>query len=114
MSGRAKYYSDRPPRREPTPITELLGLVVEQAGVTFGSGLARLKEGWKAIGGETWEDTVPMMIRDGLLIIQVPNGARASLLRFEASALQDRIDARFGPGFVKGIRLRVARPQNGR
>jgi hypothetical protein len=114
MSGRAKYYSDRPPRREPTPITELLGLVVEQAGVTFGTGLARLKEGWEAIAGEAWADTRPMMIRDGLLVVEVPNGARASLLRFESDTLRERIHERFGPGFVTGIRLRVARPGNGR
>lgn len=115
MSGRAKYYSDRPPPREPTPITEVLGAIIESAGGgSFGTGLARLKEDWAAISGETWAGTVPVTIRDGLLIVEVPNGSRASLLRFEADALQARIEAGLGPGLVTGIRLRVARPANPR
>ena len=55
-----------------------------------------------------------MTIREGTLVVEVPNGARASLLRFESDALRARIEARFGAGFVSGIQLRVARPPNRR
>ena len=114
MSGRAKYLPDRPAPRDPTPITELLGGIVEAAAGSSGTRLARLKVSWQAVAGESWVGTEPMTIRGGTLVVEVPNGARASLLRFESDALRDRIEARFGPGFVTGIQLRVARPANRR
>lgn len=114
MSGRAKYFSAEPPRREPTPITDVLGVVMEHASVSYGSNLVRLREGWRALAGATWAGTTPVAIRDEMVIVEVPDGARASVLRFEADALLRTIQEEYGPGFARGVRLRVARPSTRR
>ena len=110
---RANYLSSDDGRREPTEITDLLGPILERVGTGAGMKVARLIEEWRQVGGDLWgERSVPIGIRSGTLLVEVPSGAEASLLKFDVSALIDRIDARFGTGLVKGVRFRVVLPRN--
>lgn len=114
MTGRAKYYRQGPARREPAPITDVLGTVMEQASARYGSRLARLRGSWSTLAGDVWAGTTPVAVKDEVVVVEVPDGGRASLLRFQADALLRAIQEAFGEGFASGIRLRVARPEKGR
>jgi predicted nucleic acid-binding Zn ribbon protein len=114
MSGRAKYYRQGPARREPAPITDVLGTLMEQASARYGSSLVRLRGSWSTLAGEDWADTTPVAVQDDVVVVEVPDGGRASLLRFQADALLRAIQEAFGVGFASGIRLRVTRPHKGR
>lgn len=110
MNERAKYLAEGAPSRDPAPITDVLGVVMENASARYGASLVRLRARWTGLAGATWSGTTPVAIHDGVVLVEVADGARASLLRFETDALLDAIEAEFGEGFARGIRLRVARP----
>ena len=109
MTERAKYLAEGTPQRDPAPITEVLGVVMERASARFGVTLGRVKEGWDDIAGAAWAGTMPVAIRDDVLVVEVPDGSRASVLRFEVDALLKRLERAFGPGVATGVRLRVSR-----
>jgi predicted nucleic acid-binding Zn ribbon protein len=46
-------------------------------------------------------------VREQTLLVEVPEGADASLLRYDSADLLRRISARFGPDLVRSVRFRV-------
>ena len=105
---RANYYSDNPQRPEPKPIDDLIGTIVEQAGASADLGIARLVSSWDSIVSERWsERSRPIGVRDQTLLVEVPDGADASLLRYDSADLMRRISQRFGPDLVRAVRFRV-------
>jgi hypothetical protein len=110
---RANYLSSDDGRREPTEITDLLGAILERVGTGAGMKAARLIEEWPRVGGDLWSGrSLPIGIRSGTLLVEVPTGAEASLLKFDIPALIGRIEERFGAGLVTGVRFRVSSPRN--
>jgi len=106
---RANYLSYDGGRREPTEITDLLGPILERVGTGAGMKAARLIEEWPQVGGDLWNSrSIPIGIRSGILLVEVPTGAEASLLKFDIPALIGRIAGRFGADLVTGVRFRVA------
>ena len=110
MNERAKYLAEGQPQGDPTPITDVLGTVMERASAQLGSNLMRVREQWDGVAGTVWAGTTPVAIRDGVLVVEVPDGSRASVLRFEVDALLARLEADVGRGVATEVRLRVARP----
>lgn len=105
---RAKYYSSEPERRQPERIDELLGAIVEEAGVSPDLGVSRLVASWDEIVSERWRGrSRPIGVREQTLLVEVPEGADASLLRYDSPELLRRISARFGPDLVRSVRFRV-------
>ena len=105
---RAKYYSDKPEKPDPTPIDDLLGEIVERAGASPDLGVAKLVASWDDVVSERWrERSRPIGVRDQTLLVEVPEGADASLLRFDSADLMRRISQRFGPNLVRAVKFRV-------
>ncbi len=111
---RANYYRSGPPRRNPEPIDGLLGSIVEQAGASPDLSISRLVTSWDDIVSERWRGrSRPIGVREQVLLVEVPEGADASLLRYDAADLRRRISARFGPDLVRSVRFRVAGDDRG-
>jgi len=105
---RANYYSSEPKREEPEKIDDLLGSIIEQAGASADLGVARLVASWDDVVAERWlERSRPIGVRDQTLLVEVPDGADASLLRYDTADLMRRISSRFGPDLVRAVRFRV-------
>jgi len=105
---RANYYSNKPERPDPTPIDDLLGTIVERAGASPDLGVARLVSSWDSIVSERWRERArPIGVRDQTLLVEVPEGADASLLRYDSADLMRRISQRFGPDLVRSVKFRV-------
>lgn len=105
---RANYYSPTPRRPDPTPIDDLIGRIVERAGASPDLGAAKLVASWDDIVSERWrERSRPIGVRKQTLLVEVPEGADASLLRYDAADLMRRISQRFGPDLVREVRFRV-------
>ena len=105
---RANYYSDKPSRPDPSPIDDLLGTIVERAGASPDLGVAKLVSSWDDVVSERWRERArPIGVKDQTLLVEVPEGADASLLRYDSADLIRRISGRFGPDLVRAVRFRV-------
>lgn len=105
---RANYYQPDPPRRDPEEIDDLLGAIVEKAGAGRDLGISSLVASWDDIVSERWKGrSRPIGVREQTLLVEVPDGSAASLLRYESGDLLRRISDRFGPDLVRTVRFRV-------
>jgi hypothetical protein len=105
---RANYYSDKSQRPDPKPIDDLIGTIVEQAGASPDLGIARLVSSWDDVVSERWRGrSRPVGVRKQTLLVEVPEGADASLLRYDSADLVRRISQRFGPDLVRAVKFRV-------
>ncbi|MEN8233401.1 MAG: DUF721 domain-containing protein [Actinomycetota bacterium] len=105
---RAKYYSPGPERREPEPIDDLLGAIIESAGASKDLGIAGLVASWEEIVPDRWRGrSRPIGVREQVLLVEVPTGSDASLLRYETANLVRTITEHFGADLVRSVRFRV-------
>jgi predicted nucleic acid-binding Zn ribbon protein len=105
---RANYYRGKPKRPDPKPIDDLIGTIIEQAGASPDLGVARLVSSWDTVVSDRWRGrSRPIGVREQTLLIEVPEGADASLLRYDSADLMRRISQRFGPDLVKAVKFRV-------
>jgi predicted nucleic acid-binding Zn ribbon protein len=105
---RANYYRSGPQRKDPAVIDDLLGSIVEQAGASRDLGISDLVATWDEVVSERWQGrSRPIGVREQTLLIEVPDGSAASLLRYDVAELLRRISDRYGPDLVRDIRFRV-------
>jgi len=74
--------------------------------------LGRLVDEWETLAGEQFAAmTLPAGFSDGELLIEVADGAAASIMKYRAGALLDRLRESLGEGIVDSIRIRVGNPK---
>lgn len=105
---RAKYLNTDGDR-QPKEISDIIGTIIEQASVDVDIRQGDLVSRWGEIVPRDWLLGTPVGVREHTLLVTVPDGATASLLRYQTKAALDAIEARFGQGFVRNIRLSVER-----
>ena len=107
MTG-ANYYRHEPEQRDPEVIDDLIGSIVHQAGASADLSSSKLVASWDSIVPERWLGrSKPIGVREQALLVEVPKGADASLLRYDTADLIRRISSRFGPDLVLTVRFRV-------
>ncbi|MGI9584988.1 MAG: DUF721 domain-containing protein [Acidimicrobiia bacterium] len=108
---RAKYVNyDK--RRQPEEISSVIGSVIENATVDVDVRQGELVAEWSTFVPEDWTRGTPIGVRDGTLLVTVPDGASASLLRYQERALLEAIQERFGSDVCTRIRLKVVPTKN--
>lgn len=96
-------------RSEPVPLSDMLDSLLAQLGAARAPDLSRLLAGWEDLAGEPWASRArPIKLAGGELVVEVSDGATASLLKYQALDLIDRCAAEFGPGVVSSVAIRVA------
>jgi hypothetical protein len=90
-------------------IGDIVDGILARVGTGGALELARLVEDWSGVAGPAWTAARPVRLRDGELLVEVDNGAAASLLRFQVPDLLRDLDAGLGEGVVDSVVLRVAR-----
>ena len=103
---RAKYVSYGK-RREPEEISKVIGSVIENATVDVDVRQGELVAEWSSFVPSDWALGTPVGVRDGTLLVTVPDGARASRLRYQEKALLSAIAERFGADVCTRVRLKV-------
>ncbi len=106
---RAKYLRYDDGRREPSEISEVIGSIIENATVAVDLRHTELVEQWSEIVPGDWVLGTPIGVRDGTLLVTVPDGATATLLRYQERSLTQALEARFGPDLVASVRVSVDR-----
>jgi predicted nucleic acid-binding Zn ribbon protein len=105
---RAKYLSTGK-QRQPTEISEVLGRVIESAAVGVDVRQAEMIDQWASFVPGDWGAGRPVGVRDGVLLVVVPDGSTASLLRYQMEVLLTSISRRYGDDLVATIRLQIER-----
>lgn len=105
---RAKYLGDGE-RRQPEEISRVIGSIIERSQVDVDIRQGDLVAEWADVAPGDWARATPVGVRDGTLLVTVPDGALASLLRYQHQPLLDAITASHGSGLVRGVRVRVER-----
>ncbi len=91
------------------PLSGVLDAVIAGLGGDAG-GLVRIREAWAEIAGEHWSTrTRPVAVTDGTLVVEVPDGATASLARYETGRFVSGVRAIVPGAAVQAVRVRVAR-----
>jgi hypothetical protein len=108
---RAKYLS-HDDRSDPQEISDLLGRVIEQASVPVDIRQGELVAAWADVAPGEWTLGTPVGVRDGTLLVTVPDGATASLLRYQIEPLLAAVEQHYGPGLVASVKVRVARDRS--
>ena len=98
-------------RRQPEEISSVLGSIIEHTSVEVDVRHGDLVGEWTDFAPGDWHLGTPVGVRDRTLLVTVPDGATASLLRYQTGTLVTAIGDRYGAGLVTGVRLRVARAE---
>ncbi len=105
---RAKYLGEGN-RREPEEISSVLGTILERTStdvdVRHGDLIAR----WASVAPGDWALGTPVGVRDGVLLVTVPDGATASRLGFQHRALLEAVEQSHGADLIHAVRVRVER-----
>ena len=97
------------------PVGDHVDELLRRIGIPSAPSLSRLVEEWPELAGEPWGSVShPVGFTGGALVIAVADGAHASLLRYHAAALVERLGDRLGAGVVESVRIRVESPKKGR
>lgn len=90
-----------------------LEAVLRRLGLPAPGVLDRLMDDWPEVAGEPWaERAVPVGLQKGELVIEVADGATASLLKYQVAALLERLEKGLGARLVETVRLRVRSSKN--
>jgi predicted nucleic acid-binding Zn ribbon protein len=105
---RANYYTGEGKKTQPEEIDDVLGSIIAKAGASADLGVSRLVASWDDVVSERWRGcSRPIGVKERTLLVEVPTGADASILRYDTADLLRRISARFGPDLVRAVRFRV-------
>ncbi len=97
------------------PLSEGLDALLRKLGVPSPHDGARLIDEWRELAGEPWASRArPVGITRGELLLEVPDGASATLLQYQTRALIDRLAERLGTQLVRDVRIRVENPKKKR
>ena len=98
-------------RRQPEEISSVLGSIIEHTSVEVDVRHGDVVGEWGDFAPGDWHLGTPVGVRDRTLLVTVPDGATASLLRYQTGPLMTIIGERYGAGLVTGVRLQVARAE---
>ncbi|MEN8041199.1 MAG: DUF721 domain-containing protein [Actinomycetota bacterium] len=96
-------------RREPQEISDVLGTVIEKAAGQIDVRQGDLIRRWTEIVPGDWAEVAsPIGVKDQTLLVEVPNGTAASLLKYQVTNLVKSISDEFGDDLVTAVKLRVS------
>ena len=100
---------DPPPPADPVPVGDLVDSVLGRISTGGPAAVLRLRANWRdVVGAATADRSAPLALEDGSLLVEVADGATASLLRFEtARIVRKAADVCAEP--VSAVRFRVRR-----
>ncbi len=105
---KAKYYSPKGPK-DPEEISNLLASVIEKAAVGVDMRHSQLVSEWDSVAPPDWvQFGTPVGVKSGTLLVQVPDGSTASLLKYQIEDLKTVLAQRFGDDLITGVRIKVA------
>ena len=91
----------------PSRIDKLLDRVLADIGLARPVDVAFLVENWEEIAGKPWAGrSRPVRLRDGELTVEAFDATAASLLRYQAPGLVERLAAALGHGLVDSVVVR--------
>ena len=86
--------------------------LLRRLGIPSPADAARLFEDWQALAGEPWASRAqPIGVTDGELLVEVADGASATLLQYQTTGLIDRLHSGLGAPLVRSVRVRVKSPK---
>ncbi len=101
-------------RHDLEPIGKDLDALLERMGMPASLDLAELVEEWGRVAGEPFAGVAePVGLKDGELVVQVKDGAAASLLKYRVGPLLDRLRSHFGEESIDRVRIRVRNRKKG-
>lgn len=103
---RAKYLGSGE-GKQPEEISAIIAAVIEGATVDVDLRHGELVETWRSWAPGDWAFGEPIGVREGTLVVAVPDGATATLLQYQKTSLLAAVEERFGRGLLTSVRLRV-------
>ena len=91
------------------PIGKDLDGMLARLGMPTAVDLTALVSGWEEVAGEPFAGLAkPVGLKGGELVLEVPDGATASLLKYRVGLLLDRLWDHFGEGVVDRVKIRLS------
>jgi len=94
--------------RELGPIGPDLARLLDAFGMASSPSVARLVSDWNQLAGPSWAGSDPVQLRDGKLVVEVPDGPTASRLRYRVGELLTQLERGLGKRVVTGVTIRVS------
>lgn len=105
---RAKYLKSEGPQ-QPEEISNLLAAVIEKAAVGVDIRHSQLVNEWASVAPDDWvRFGTPVGVKSGTLLVHVPDGSAASLLKYQIEDLKRVLSEQFGADLITGVRIKVA------
>lgn len=106
-TGRAKAIESAGQDREPTPVGDVLGRLVQAQGWETELSVHRVLNSWSAlVGPEIAAHTEPVDFSEGQVTVQSDSTAWATQLRLLAPTIVAKLNAALGEGTVRRIEVR--------
>ncbi len=94
------------------PIGGGLDRLLRRLGMPVVPDLARLVEEWADLAGEPWASrSEPVGLRDGKLVVAVGDGADATLFKYQADMLLERLEQGLEGRLIESVRIIVGKPK---
>lgn len=95
-------------------IGENLDELLQRLGLPAADAVQRLMSQWAQLAAEPWASRArPVGLQRGELVVEVTDGATASLLKYQCGELLERLERGLGARFVDAVRIRLAGPKKG-
>jgi predicted nucleic acid-binding Zn ribbon protein len=100
--------------RDLEPVAGDVEALLRRLGMPRMVDLDRLVSEWDTLAGEPFSTMArPAGYSNGELLVEVVDGAAASLLKYRVGVLLDRLRQHLGDGIVDSIRIRVGKSKKG-
>ena len=95
-------------KRDLEPMASVLDGVLAKIGVGRAPDVLRLMAEWDVLAGGRWVGVSrPVVLKSGRLIVEVRDGAVASLLKYQVQDLLGRLQSELGAGVIDSVHLRL-------
>jgi hypothetical protein len=95
------------------PVSDGLDGILQRLGLPADLDMSSIVQDWPEVSGEPFSRlSRPSGLRAGELVLEVDDGAAATLIKYRISELLERLDERYGRGRVTSVRITVARSKN--
>lgn len=97
-------------KKDLAPVAEFLDAVIASIGGGVATPMLELRRIWPDVAGTEWAERARPVNFDGVtLVVEVADGASASMFRYETSRIARAVAAAFGTGAPPRMSVRVAR-----
>ncbi|MPZ53504.1 MAG: DUF721 domain-containing protein [Acidimicrobiia bacterium] len=94
---------------DPVGLDKTLGELLSRFGLPHPEVMDRISSEWAEVAGNPWDEkSKPVLLRSGVLVVEVSDRASLGMLRYGVDGLATKLTERYGTDLIQSVELRAA------